>query len=185
MLLGLSGFVLLIACSNLANLLLARAIERARELAVRASLGASRLQLVRTQILECACSPRSAAPARSSLPPGRRTGCDPSSPAAAARRFVSLDWRVLGFALARSTLTIVMCGLGPVLFTGRLNTNETLKAGGRGATRSRPSTPPPRPHRRAVHAGDDASRRRRVLRTRRRRHARRPLRDGTPTTSSG
>ena len=84
------------------------------------------------------CSPRSAAPARSSLPPGRRTGCDPSSPTAAARRFeFPLDWRVLGFALAASTLTIVMCGLGPVLFTGRLNTNETLKAGGRGATSGR------------------------------------------------
>ena len=138
MLLGLSGCVLLIACSNLANLLLARAIERARELAVRASLGASRLQLVRTQVLECALLAALGGTGallvvawttdwlRSVI----ANGGGPSFQ-------FPLDWRVLGFALAASTLTIVMCGLGPVLFTGRLNTNETLKAGGRGATSGR------------------------------------------------
>jgi predicted permease len=138
MLLGLSGFVLLIACSNLANLLLARAIERARELAVRASLGASRLQLVRTQLLECAVL--AALGGGGALLVATWTtdwlrsvvanGGGPSF-------MFPLDWRVLGFALGASTLTILMCGLGPVLFTGRLNTNETLKAGGRGATGGR------------------------------------------------
>ncbi len=138
MLLGLSGFVLLIACSNLANLLLARAIERARELAVRASLGASRLQLVRTQILECALLAALGGAGALLVATWTTDWLRSVIASGGGPSFqFPLDWRVLGFALAASTLTIVMCGLGPVLFTGRLNTNETLKAGGRGATSGR------------------------------------------------
>ena len=48
-----------------------------------------------------------------------------------------MDWRVLGFALAASILTLVICGIGPALFTSRINTNDTLKSGGRAATASR------------------------------------------------
>ena len=48
-----------------------------------------------------------------------------------------MDWRVLSFALGASILTLVICGIGPAVFTGRINTNETLKSGGRGATAGR------------------------------------------------
>ena len=138
MLLGLSGFVLLIACSNLANLLLARAIERTREFAVRAALGASRLQLIRTLVLESTIL--AAAGGAAALFVAAWTtewlrsiianGGGPSFEFA-------MDWRVLSFALGVSILTLVICGIGPALFTSRINTNDTLKSGGRAATAGR------------------------------------------------
>ena len=138
MLLGLSGFVLLIACSNLANLLLARTIERTREFAVRAALGASRLQLIRTLVLEslilAAVGGTGALVVASSTTSWLRSvianGGGPSFE-------FPMDWRVLSFALGVSLLTLFLCGIGPALFTGRISTNETLKSGGRGTTADR------------------------------------------------
>ena len=138
MLLGLSGFVLLIACSNLANLLLARTIERTREFAVRAALGASRLQLIRTLVLEssilAAVGGTGALFVASSTTSWLRSvianGGGPSFE-------FPMDWRVLSFALGVSLLTLFLCGIGPAVFTGRISTNETLKSGGRGTTADR------------------------------------------------
>ena len=138
MLLGLSGFVLLIACSNLANLLLARTIERTREFAVRAALGASRLQLIRTLVLEslilAAVGGAGALVVASSTTSWLRSvianGGGPSFE-------FPMDWRVLCFALGVSLLTLFLCGIGPALFTSRISTNETLKSGGRGTTADR------------------------------------------------
>jgi predicted permease len=138
MLLGLSGCVLLIACSNLANLLLARAIERTREFAVRAALGASRLQLIRTLVLESTILAAAGGAAalivaawttewlRSVIANGGGPSFD-----------FQMDWRVLSFGLAVSILTLAICGIGPALFASRINTNDTLKSGGRAATASR------------------------------------------------
>lgn len=138
MLVGLSGFVLLIACSNLANLLLARTMARAREFAVRSALGASRLQLLRPLIAEslllalaggvCAvivalwvCDWLSV---RSTGDNGERVP-------------IVLDGHVLGWALAASLLTALAFGLAPALFALRLDLNHTLKSGGRGTTGGR------------------------------------------------
>jgi putative ABC transport system permease protein len=138
MLIGLSGFVLVIACSNLANLLLARTIARAREFAVRAALGASRGQLLRPLIIEAlllalaggACAIIVALWVSDWLGV-RSTGEN------GERVIVTLDWRVMGWALAASLGTALGFGLAPALFALRLNPNNTLKSGGRGATASR------------------------------------------------
>jgi predicted permease len=138
LLIGLSAFVLLIACSNLANLLLARTMARAREFAVRGALGASRFQLLRPLINESLllalaggiCSVLVA-----------RWGADWISSRTLSdngERFTfAFDWRVFGWAFAASAITAIAFGLAPALFALRLNVNETLKSGARGTTGGR------------------------------------------------
>ena len=138
MLIGLSGFVLLIACSNLANLLLARTMARAREFALRSALGASRTQLLRPLIAESlllalaggVCAVIVARWAGDWL--SVRSTADNGEAAAFA-----LDWRVLGWALVASLATALAFGLAPALFAMRLNLNNTLKGGARGTTGGR------------------------------------------------
>ncbi|MFL6595271.1 MAG: ABC transporter permease [Chthoniobacterales bacterium] len=138
MLISLSGFVLLIACSNLANLLLARTMARAREFAVRAALGAARSQLLRPLISESlllataggACAVVVAQWVTEWL--SSRTGGDGSEPIS----FV-LDWRIFAWAFGAALITALAFGLAPALFALRLNVTETLKSGGRGTTGGR------------------------------------------------
>jgi predicted permease len=138
LLIGLSAFVLLIACSNLANLLLARTMARAREFAVRGALGASRFQLLRPLINESlllalaggVCSVLVA-----------RWGADWISSRTLSdngERFTfSFDWHVFAWAFVASAITAVAFGLAPALFALRLNVNDTLKSGARGMTGGR------------------------------------------------
>lgn len=138
MLVGLSGFVLLIACSNLANLLLARTMARAREFAVRAAMGASRMQLLRPLIAESlllavaggACAVLVAQWAADWL--STRTVGDNGE-----RIVFAFDWHVFGWAFVASLVTAVAFGLVPALFALRLNVNDTLKSGARGMTGGR------------------------------------------------
>jgi predicted permease len=138
MLIGLSGFVLLIACSNLANLLLARTMARAREFAVRAALGASRVQLLRPLIAESlllalaggACAILVALWFGKWLAV-RSTGDN------GEQVVFTFDWHVFGWALGASLITALAFGIAPALFAMRLNVNETLKSGGRGTTGGR------------------------------------------------
>ena len=138
MLVGVSGFVLLIACCNLANLLLARTMARAREFAVRAALGASRPQLLRPLIAESlllagggAISSMLVARWVSDWISLRTVGPN------GERMVFAFDWKVFGWACAASAITAVAFGLAPALFALRLNVNDTLKSGSRGLTGGR------------------------------------------------
>lgn len=138
MLVGLSGFVLLIACSNLANLLLARTMARAREFAVRAAVGASRLQLLRPLIVESLLLALAGGVCAILVALWFRDWAATRSMGDNGEQVVfMLDWRVLGWTFAASLLTALAFGIAPAVFALRLDLNNTLKSGGRGTTGGR------------------------------------------------
>jgi putative ABC transport system permease protein len=138
MLLGLSGFVLLIACSNLANFLLARTMARAREFAVRAALGASRSRLLRPLLLESLLL--AIAGGIGAIFVAQWTchwlavlSTDDDGYSA---RF-AVDWHVFGWAFAACVVTALTFGFAPALFALRLDINRTLKSSARNTTGDR------------------------------------------------
>ncbi|HEU0274908.1 MAG TPA: ABC transporter permease [Candidatus Udaeobacter sp.] len=138
MCIGLSAFVLLIACSNLANFLLARTITRSREFAVRSALGASRGQLLRPLVAETLLL-TVAGVALAMLV--ARWGADWISYRSIGENgepvTLFFNWPVFAWALGASLITAVAFGMAPALFALRMNVNETLKSGGRGTTGDR------------------------------------------------
>ncbi|HLA76378.1 MAG TPA: ABC transporter permease, partial [Vicinamibacteria bacterium] len=138
MLIGLSLFVLLIACSNLANLLLARTMARAREFAVRSALGASRSQLLRPLAVEslvlafagCICAIFVAMWTNEWLNAFSASG-------GGEALVFFLDWRVAVWGFGASLFTALAFGVAPALFTLRLDLNSSLKSGSRGTTGDR------------------------------------------------
>ena len=140
-LMGAVAMVLLIACANLANLTLARAKSREREVAIRAALGAGRGRLIRQFLTESVMlslggsvlgllvgyggmkSLRSIIPGKY-LPPNT---------------YVEMDWRVLLFILALAVLTGLVFGLYPALKASRPDLSNAIKQGGLGASAGRSS----------------------------------------------
>ena len=137
-LLGLAGFVLLLACANLANLLLARGSARHREMSVRVAIGAGRWRILRQVLTEnlllsfvgglaglaLAYATRNAIP---------RLLADSWAPPAFAAEF---DWRIFGFGLLVSVATGLVFGLGPAWAATRVEVNMALKDAAHTATHS-------------------------------------------------
>ena len=139
LLLAIAGLVLMIACANLANLMLARASAREREIAVRLALGAERSRLVRQLLTESLLLAFAGALFGVGLARLLSRLLINYLSGEAGRLFVSLstDWRVLGFTAALSILTCLVFGLAPALKATSSPPARIMSLAGRGLTAAR------------------------------------------------
>ena len=129
------GFVLLIACANVANLLLARAAGRSREIAVRVALGASRLDVMRHVFAESLVLGGAGAVVGLAFAQAGVTALLALAPADIPRiQETSIDGAVLLFTVVLGLVTALAFGLVPALQSSRVGVNEALKDGSRGGT---------------------------------------------------
>jgi predicted permease len=137
LLLGVVGLVLLIACANVANLLLARAGSRQKEISLRLALGASRWRLMRQLLTESVLLSVFGGVLGIAfalwIKDGLLVVTDWGGRGMRALE-PQLDWRVLGFTIALSFVTGIVFGLAPAWRTTRADLTPTLKDGGRGSS---------------------------------------------------
>ena len=133
-LLAAVGFVLLIACANVANLLLARASARGRELVVRAAVGAGRMRLVRQMLTESVVLALAAGAGGILIARWGVTALLALAPPDLPRLDeVTVDLSALAFALAASLLASVIFGLAPAWHVSRVDLADGLRQGGKGS----------------------------------------------------
>jgi putative ABC transport system permease protein len=141
LLLGIAGLVLIIACANLANLLLARATAREREIGVRLGLGASRARLIRQLLTEslllvvigAVCAVFLAGMLGRGLVAALETTDNPITLP------LGLDWSVVGFACLLALATCLLFGLAPAIRGTRVAAGRVMRGSARGATAGRES----------------------------------------------
>jgi len=137
-LLGAVGFVLLIACVNVANLLLARATGRARELAIRLALGATQGRIIRQLLTESILVALAGGVLGLAIAAWGTGAMLKLLPAALPRMDeIGIDGRVLAFTFGASLLAGILFGLAPALKISRTDVQASLKEGGRSVVRTR------------------------------------------------
>ena len=139
MLLAITGLVLLIACANLANLMLARASTRQREMAIRIALGASRTRLLNQLLIESALLAFSGAACGVALsqPLSQLLVNSLNTSQSSIQLTIATDWRVLLFAAAVAMLTAIVFGTFPALRGTKADPVTALKSGARGVVGNR------------------------------------------------
>ena len=137
-LLAAVGFLLLIACANVANLLLARSMSRSREFAIRAALGAGHWRVIRQLLTESVLLAGLGGALGLLLAWGGVTAVLRTLPGTLPRAAeISLDGRVLVFTLALSLFAAIIFGLAPAFKGSRTSATETLRESGRGSVGGR------------------------------------------------